>query len=67
MFPDFEYTVVPRGHIALLGAQTVQQFSLITVNTDNIMSVSDTAAAQTTVGLACHSEFRQLQRNSREG
>ena len=41
-----EYTVVPRGHIALLGAQTVQQFSLITVNTDNIMSVSDTAAAQ---------------------
>lgn len=41
-----EYTVVPRGHTALLGAQTVQQFSLITVNTDNIMSVSDTAAAQ---------------------
>ena len=36
-----EYTVVPSGHTALLGAETVQQFGLITVNADKIMSLSD--------------------------
>ena len=37
-----EYTVVPEGHTALLGAELIQQFDLITLNTDNILSVSDT-------------------------
>ena len=41
-----EYTVVPNGHTALLGAQSIQQFGLITVNTDNILSVSDAIPAQ---------------------
>ena len=41
MFP-----VVPNEHTALLGAQSIQQFGLITVNTDNIMSVSDAIPAQ---------------------
>ena len=41
-----EYTIVPNGHTALLGAQSIQQFGLITVNTDNIMSVSDAIPAQ---------------------
>ena len=41
-----EYTVVSNGHTALLGAQSIQQFGLITVNTDNIMSVSDAIPAQ---------------------
>ena len=36
-----EYTVVPSGHTALLGAETVQQFGLIMVNADKIMSLSD--------------------------
>ena len=36
-----EYTVVLSGHTALLGAETVQQFGLITVNSDKIMSLSD--------------------------
>lgn len=36
-----EYTVVPSGHTALLGAETVQQSGLITVNADKIMSLSD--------------------------
>ena len=36
-----EYTVVPSGHTALLGAETVQQFNLITVNAEKIMSLSD--------------------------
>ena len=36
-----EYTVEPSGHTAFLGAETVQQFGLITVNADKIMSLSD--------------------------
>ena len=36
-----EYTVEPSGHSAFLGAETVQQFGLITVNADKIMSLSD--------------------------
>lgn len=41
-----EYTVVSRGHTALLGAEAIQQFGLITVNTDKIMSVSDEPPSQ---------------------
>ena len=36
-----EYTVEPSGHSAFLGAETVQQFGLITLNADKIMSLSD--------------------------
>ena len=36
-----EYTIVPESHTALLGAESVQQFGLITVNTDKNMSLSD--------------------------
>ena len=36
-----EYTVVSKGYKALLGAQSIQQFCLMSVNVDNIMLVSD--------------------------
>ena len=36
-----EYTVVSKGYRALLGAQSIQQFNLMSVNVDNIMLVSD--------------------------
>ena len=35
-----EYTVVSNGLKALLGVQSIQQFSLMSVNVDNIMFVS---------------------------
>ena len=41
-----EYTVVPTGHTALLGAESVQQFGLIVINTDNIMSLSNETPTQ---------------------
>ncbi|PFX23629.1 Retrovirus-related Pol polyprotein from transposon 17.6 [Stylophora pistillata] len=41
-----EYTVVPTGHTALLGAESVQQFGLILINTDNIMSPSNEIPTQ---------------------
>ena len=41
-----EYTVVPEGYTPLLGSESVQQFCLITVNADNIMSLSHTASMQ---------------------
>lgn len=41
-----EYTVVPTGHTALLGAESVQQFGLIVINTDNIMSLSNEIPTQ---------------------
>ena len=41
-----EYTVVPEGYTPLLGSELVQQFCLITVNADNIMSLSHTASMQ---------------------
>ena len=37
-----EYTVVSNGFKALLGASSIQQFSLMSVNVDNIMLISDT-------------------------
>jgi len=39
-----EFTVVAEGHVPILGAQAIQQFKLITVNDDNIMSMSDSPA-----------------------
>ncbi len=36
-----EYTVVSKGYKSLLGAQSIQQFNLMSVNVDNIMLVSD--------------------------
>ena len=41
-----EYTVVPEGYTPLLGSESVQQFCLITVNADIIMSLSHTASTQ---------------------
>lgn len=41
-----EYTVVPTGRTALLGAESVQQFGLIVINTDNIMSLSNEIPTQ---------------------
>ena len=37
-----EYTVVSNGFKALLGASSIQQFSPMSVNVDNIMLISDT-------------------------
>ena len=37
-----EYTVVSNGFKALLGASSIQQLSLMSVNVDNIMLISDT-------------------------
>ena len=34
-----EFVVVKEGHMPILGAQAIQQFQFVTVNTDNIMSV----------------------------
>ena len=34
-----EFVVVSQGHMAILGAQAIQQFQLMTVNGDYIMSV----------------------------
>ena len=36
-----EYVVVNKGHTAILGAQAIQHFQLMSVNSDNIMSVAD--------------------------
>ena len=36
-----EYVVVNEGHTAILGAQAIQHFQLMSVNSDNIMSVAD--------------------------
>ena len=36
-----EYVVVNEGHTAILGAQAIQYFQLMSVNSDNIMSVAD--------------------------
>lgn len=33
-----EYIVIPSGHTSLLGAEAVQQFGLITVTADKILS-----------------------------
>ena len=35
------YVVVNEGHTAILGAQSIQHFQLMSVNSDNIMSVAD--------------------------
>ena len=35
-----EYVVVNEGHTAILGAQAIQHFQLMSVNSDNIMSVA---------------------------
>lgn len=34
-----EYIVVAKGHMPILGAQAIQEFKLMTINSDNIMSV----------------------------
>lgn len=39
-----EYTIVPQGHRSLLGAKSIQQFRLMTVNVDNIMAFGDKLA-----------------------
>ena len=36
-----EYLVVPKGNKALLGARSIQQFNLMTVNLKNTLSVAD--------------------------
>ena len=36
-----EYVVVNEGHTAILGAQAIQHFQLMSVNSDNIMTVAD--------------------------
>ena len=36
-----EYVVVNEDHTAILGAQAIQHFQLMSVNSDNIMSVAD--------------------------
>ena len=41
-----EYLKVSKGHMPLLGAQAIQEFKLITINSDNIMSVMTAAPAQ---------------------
>jgi len=41
-----EYLVVAKGHMPILGAQTIQEFKLMTINSDNIMSVMTAAPAQ---------------------
>jgi len=41
-----EYTVAPEGYTPLLGSESVWQLCLITVNTDNIMSLLHTASMQ---------------------
>ncbi|KAK2564593.1 Retrovirus-related Pol polyprotein from transposon 17.6 [Acropora cervicornis] len=51
-----EYTVVPEGYTPLLGSESVQQFCLITVHADNIMSLLHTASMQ----LDLVSEFHDI-------
>ena len=41
-----EYLKVSKGHMPLLGAQAIEEFKLITINSDNIMSVMTAAPAQ---------------------
>ena len=41
-----EYLVVSKGHMPILGEQAIQEFKLITMNSDNIMSVMTAAPAQ---------------------
>lgn len=41
-----EYLVVAKGHMAILGAQANQEFKLMTINSDNIMSVMTAAPTQ---------------------
>ncbi|XP_032241511.2 uncharacterized protein K02A2.6-like [Nematostella vectensis] len=38
-----KFAIVPRGYTPLLGAQSVQNFKLMTVNSENIMSLSDSS------------------------
>ena len=40
-----EYLVVAKGHMPILGAQAIQEFKLMTINSDNIMSVMTAAPA----------------------
>ena len=42
-----EYLVVAKGHMPILGAQAIQEFKLMTINSDNIMSVMTAAPAPT--------------------
>ena len=44
-----EYKMVSKGFKALLGAQAVQQFRLMSVNIDNIMSVSGDSSDMSSV------------------
>ena len=41
-----EYLVVAKGHMLILGAQAIQEFKLMTINSDNIMSVMTAAHVQ---------------------
>ena len=43
-----EYVVVNKGHTVILGAQAIQHFQLMSVNSDNIMSIADVPSVQPT-------------------
>ena len=41
-----EYLVIAKGHMPILGAQAIREFKVMTISSDNIMSVMTAVPAQ---------------------